>query len=212
MSYRPPWASPGELPSCWAADEDDSPSCGRLLCKSCPSPTCCSRRHPYWPNWWEIKMNLEETNDKWLTCLTLKCIFSVRTLIQLLQLPLCTVYCLLSVYIIEFVSRLGCATVCTVSEDKSPHRTEIIQSITSQVTSYKQKRLYFLLVTAVLWVLVGLDHHPLKNLWLGDRHENLGIHKDRQNGYRGSHLPQTSDDNIAKTACSTWILCWLSIV
>lgn len=138
-SYRPPWASPGELPSCWAADEDDSPSCGRLLCRSCPSPTCCSRRHPYWPNWREIKMHLEETNDKCLTCLILKCIFflsfvlqsGLRALIQLLQLSLCTLCCLLSVCIIVFVRRLGCATVCTISEDKSPHGTEINQSVHS---------------------------------------------------------------------------------
>lgn len=122
-SYRPPWASPGELPSCWTADEDDSPSCGRLLCRSCPSPTCCSRRHPYWPNWREIKMHLEETNVSpvlfWnVFFLSFVLQSGLRALIQLLHLSLCTVRCLLSVCITVFVRRLGCATVCTVSEDK----------------------------------------------------------------------------------------------
>lgn len=54
-SYKPPWASPAEWLSCWAAGEDDCPSCEHLWCRSCPSPTCCSTPHPCWPNWWHKK-------------------------------------------------------------------------------------------------------------------------------------------------------------
>lgn len=64
-----------------------------------------------------------------------------------------------------FVCRLGCATVCTVSEDKSPHGTEINQSISSQLKSYWQKPLYFLLDTAILGVLTGLDQRPVVKTW-----------------------------------------------
>lgn len=53
--YRPPWASPEELSSSWAGGEDASPSCGRPWCRSYLSPTCCPRRHLYWPSWYKTE-------------------------------------------------------------------------------------------------------------------------------------------------------------
>lgn len=148
MSYKPPWASPGELLSCWAAGEDVCPSCGHLLCRSCPFPTCCSTPHPYWPNWWRIKKAFR-TKDKPLACPDLNkiCFLFLRSTAAIVLIVAMRVVCCLS----GLQNHLGCAMSCGRRLISLQDINQSIHQFTGK--SYEHFAGYCRAVT-------GLDQHP----------------------------------------------------